>query len=1033
MVFAFAGLGFIAGLLLSFAFGESVFGAGPISLGFLGGIFGWAMRRAITSQVTTQLAPMQRKLTEVSSALDYANVQLNNLQRQGTIAEFAAPPATQPSQTGDEPATLSDQPIWVVPNQASPQSSTLESKKPTTSTVNVNVLSPKVASITPATVSKPIEFPSQPSSNSKPKQPNAFDLGIEAFKNWFLGGNIILRVGMIILFIGLAFLARQAAINGYFPPELRLAIVGLAGIAAIAFGYIKRTVRPNFALPLQGFGVAILYLTVFAAFKLFGLIPQLMAFSLMVVICSFGVALALLQNSAALAFASFAGGFAAPILLSDGSGNHVGLFAYYLLLNIGILAVAFKRNWRALNLLGFVATYGVALTWGILKFSPENYASTQPFLIAFFLVYLLTAIFYAQKSPTNYGNTVDSMLVFGNPIITFGLQYGLTHAMPLGAGLSALGMSAVHIVAAFVVSKRDRKNNRLLMESFLAIGIGFLTLAIPLALDARWTSAIWAVEGLAAFWVGMRQRRWMLRTFGLALQLVAAVMYLDHFTNNHTSSTSMVHPLVFGALLLSVSAFVLSWWLRTIQSTHKDEGRKLSHDAESVLSSPLYVYGFALACVALVGQIIQLARVDLIGTMQQQSFMIIFGLMALLLVSLKVGRKFTWPIAVHMAKLSLPILAFGFIAQLTLSEGPAGNWGWIAWAVLFGIHWLFLKQYDDDLAENPTLSATADGGVTKTLSHVVSPERFAAFYGLTHAASIWLVTAFFAHCLYRAIEQAQLWGTSWASVTLLVAAILVVFGLTAFATKFAQKKTANGNVTEAPWPISRYAKSYAWTALAPMIPLLFIGTTLAAFASKGSAKPLPYIPLLNPTELTIALALGTLLFWRQRILQSNFGISTASQRIIEKPMFVGIAALTFIAINTVWFRFAHHYLDVAWHPETMLNSFVVQAGISILWSSLALALMVWAHKKLRRPVWLAGATLLALVVLKLLLVDMSNRGGTERIITFIAVGCLMLLVGWFAPMPPASKSSTTDKEKAARRDATASELDSNLKQDHSAP
>jgi uncharacterized membrane protein len=1006
MVMVLAGIGFVAGLLLSFAFGDTVFGAGPVSLAFIGALTGWALRRAINSQVSTELAPIQKKLSEVSSALDYATTQIYQLRQQRPASgNFAAAPQTPPTnnQTAESFQPLPSAAVRPVRDeeQAATAATTASAKIP-------------AAKPTGAT---PISFPTTPSGSGlnpnvslEPKVPSALDQGLEAFKKWFFGGNIILRVGMVILFIGLAFLARQAALNGYFPPELRLAIVGLVGIAAIAFGYIKRTVRPTFALPLQGFGVATLYLTVFAAFKLFGLVPQLMAFGLMVVICSLGVALALLQNSAALSFASFAGGFAAPILLSDGSGNHVGLFAYYLLLNIGILVVAFKRNWRALNILGFVATYGVALTWGVLKFSPDNYASTQPFLIAFFLVFLLTAIFYAQKSPTKYGNTVDSMLVFGNPIITFGLQYGLTQAMPLGAGLSALGMSAAHIVAAFAVSKRDRKNNRLLMESFLAIGIGFLTLAIPLALDARWTSAIWAVEGLAAFWVGMRQRRWMLRVFGLALQFVAAVMYLDHFTNRQSIENSIVHPLVFGALLLSASAFTLALWLRSINQIHIEEGRKLSHDAEAALSSPLYVYGFAWACVAVIGQIIQLDKVGVFSTVQQQSFAIIFSLMGLLLLSLQAGRKFNWPVATHMAKLSLPVLVFGFAAQLSLKEGAIGQWGWVAWIALFGIHWFFLKQYDrdviDDVANSTQSFDQQDSQTNNSLSGKVTPAHFAAFNGLVHASSIWLLTAFFAHCLYRAIEQAQLWGTSWASVTLLVAAILVIFGLTALATKFSQRANRSGN---APWPFNRYAKSYAWTAVVPMIPLLFVGTGLAAFVSRGSAKPLPYIPLLNPTELTIALALGTLLFWRQRILQSNFGISSASRTTIEKPMFVAVAALAFVAINTVWFRIAHHYLGVAWHADSMLNSFIVQAGISILWSSLALALMVWAHKTVRRPAWVAGAILLGLVVLKLLLVDMSNRGGTERIITFIAVGCLMLLVGWFAPMPPAAKTHGSDK------------------------
>jgi uncharacterized membrane protein len=311
MVFAFAGIGFVTGLLLTFAFGESVFGAGPISLGLIGGLVGWALRKAISAQITTQLAPVQKKLSEVSAALDFANVQLGNLRTKRNAEESnLATEVPEQNRPAGKTIVESVQPAWVTPNQVAPQSKPQESPKQTSNASNASI----AASVGPKPSStKPISFPAAPPADLKPKEPNAFDQGIEAFKKWFFGGNIILRVGMIILFIGLAFLARQAAINGYFPPELRLAIVGLVGIGAVAFGYIKRQVRPTFALPLQGFGVATLYLTVFAAFKLFSLVPQLMAFGLMVVICAFGVALALLQNSAALAFASFAGGFARAI------------------------------------------------------------------------------------------------------------------------------------------------------------------------------------------------------------------------------------------------------------------------------------------------------------------------------------------------------------------------------------------------------------------------------------------------------------------------------------------------------------------------------------------------------------------------------------------------------------------------------------------------------------------------------------------------------------------------------------------------
>jgi uncharacterized membrane protein len=95
---------------------------------------------------------------------------------------------------------------------------------------------------------------------------------------------------------------------------------------------------------------------------------------------------------------------------------------------------------------------------------------------------------------------------------------------------------------------------------------------------------------------------------------------------------------------------------------------------------------------------------------------------------------------------------------------------------------------------------------------------------------------------------------------------------------------------------------------------------------------------------------------------------------------------------------------VPWDADSLFASFLVQAGYSILWTLLALGLMVGANRRAWRTGWMLGAALLAATVLKLFVIDLSNRGGTERIFVFIAVGLLMLVVGYFAPLPPARKA-----------------------------
>jgi uncharacterized membrane protein len=386
-------------------------------------------------------------------------------------------------------------------------------------------------------------------------------------KAWLLGGNTVARVGAIVLFIGLAFLAKWAADNSLFPPELRLAGIGIVGIALLAQGFRLARAnsddvkRDNYAVLLQGLGVAVLYLTVFAAFKLYAFIAPMAAFVLMALVCALSTLLALLQDKQPLALVGFAGAFATPILLSTGEGSHVALFSYYLLLNAAIGVVAWLRAWRALNLLGFVSTFLVATLWGVLKYNPTHYASTQPFLIAFFVIYVLIGLFYALRHSRKANNPLDGMLIFGTPIVSFALQTQLVAHYEYGAAISAVIASAIYVLLAFFVRSRTQPVAQWLTLSYAALALVFATLAVPLALDGRLTAAVWAIEGAGVFWLATKQRRWMGQAFGAAMQLLAAMAFAQSF--EHAS----VHPTIafansefVGALMLAIGGLLISWW-----------------------------------------------------------------------------------------------------------------------------------------------------------------------------------------------------------------------------------------------------------------------------------------------------------------------------------------------------------------------------------------------------------------------------------------------------------------------------------------
>ncbi|MSQ59950.1 MAG: DUF2339 domain-containing protein [Betaproteobacteria bacterium] len=351
---------------------------------------------------------------------------------------------------------------------------------------------------------RPVAHGSVASPPSRPLTPpaptTAFDNLLTATKNWFMGGNTVVRAGIVVLFFGLAFLLKYAYEHAHVPPELRITGVALGGVALLVLGWRLRLRREGYAWALQGGGVGVLYLTIFAALRLYQLLPPKFAFGLLLCIAILSAVLAVLQNAQALAILWASGGFLAPVLASTGEGSHVMLFGYYALLNAGILGVAWFKAWRPLNLTGFLFTFGIGLAWGAKYYRPEFFATTQPFLIIFFSMYLGVSVLFALRQAPRLKHYLDSTLVFGLPIVAFGMQTRLVTAYEYGAAISALCVGFAYLILARGLHAKRGDILRALVESFLALGSVFATIAIPMALDGRWTSAAWALEGAALLW-----------------------------------------------------------------------------------------------------------------------------------------------------------------------------------------------------------------------------------------------------------------------------------------------------------------------------------------------------------------------------------------------------------------------------------------------------------------------------------------------------------------------------------------------------
>jgi uncharacterized membrane protein len=772
------------------------------------------------------------------------------------------------------------------------------------------------------------------------------DKVVAAIRGFFTGGNTLVRVGVIVLFFGVAFLLRYMAEHSHISIEVRLTGVALASIALTILGWRLRKTRGGYALALQGGGVGILYLIVFAALRLYSILPATIAFPALVVIAILSAALAVLQNSMAFALLGLSGGFLAPVLASTGAGSHVVLFSYYAVLNSGIVAIAWFKAWRPLNLAGFVFTFAIGTVWGVLKYLPKDFATTEPFLILFFLFYLGIAILFTLRQPTKTVGYIDGTLIFGTPIVVFALQSAMLHERLMVLAYSAVALSALYLFAAYLLKRRASDSHRLLFESFIALSVAFLTLAVPLALDARWNAATWSLEGAALIWVGCRQTRLLPRLFGALLNFAAACLALSEFK---MSNDYLTLPLgdYFGVLVQSAAA--------TFSACTLQKYRARLGEPESLVRDALYWGGLALW---LLGSLSEVHRYVPTCDMAAALLLVTFTALG----SSEIHQRTQLGVAKIAALLQL-LAMLGFAAFAASNQPhPFANGGWWGWLAAFAALYFVMFRHE---------------GEART--------RLARYL---NSVAAWFFCALFSWELAWQVKTHVIGGDTWAASAWIVIPAFFLWRLPKL-------------VTRVEWPFARNREAYLFIAGVGVALYLAAWSVLTNAVSAGDSAPLPYVPLLNPLDLGQALILLVLLrYWR--FLRAVDTPETA--RIDKRVPLPGLAALTFIWLNALLLRTLHQWFGVAFNVDALMASTLVQTCLSLFWTVLALTAMLIAARKRERIVWLVGASLLVVVIAKLFLIDLSRIGSVERIISFVGVGLLMLIVGYFSPLPPARES-----------------------------
>ena len=729
------------------------------------------------------------------------------------------------------------------------------------------------------------------------KQPSAFGGILTSLVRWFMQGNPLAKLGILLLFLGLSFLLRYTVEHSLFPLELRLVATALFAIVLLAIGWRLRHKQPVYALILQGGATGILYLTVFGAFRLWQMLPMTLAFALLVAICAASVGLAVLQKALSLAMLASLGGYLAPLLLSTGGGNFVALFSFYLLLSIGILAISIWQHWRELNLLGLLFTFGVGGLWGLSDYQPEHYWVCQLFLIANTLIFGVLCVALSLRAQEKGKQIIDGVLLFAPPLIGFGMQYGMTRHWEYGPALSALGYGAFYLTLAFLALRRYPSIGRPLVMAALAIGGGFATLAIPLALSARWTAMAWALEGLGILWLGMQQNQRRMSYSGTALLVLALGSALWAQMDGVTSLSLF---LIFA--ILSLCWLAAAWlWRKSVLP----------------VSWALLAGGLLFWIVALLGASQRVLK---------QELPVLAGVLALSAVSVwgwrQAAARLAWRELDASKWLLWPLMLVMVVYQLSYQQIVAAGWSNLAWCIALPAALMLLRRDGERLLPRVAM-------------------------GL-HLTLCWMILLALAAELYW-FARALPWGmAAWGSGLAMAAGGGVILALSA-----AVRRRA--------WPFGEWPALY--TCLAP-IPVVVVLLVLLVFYR---AVDRYYPALLAQARPWPAVAIMAFGFWW---------------------------------LNGALMRALAWYGDVAWNMASLWDSRLIQTTFALFWMLIALVVMVHATRRASRQEWLCGAALLGVVMVKLMLVDSAGGGGLSRAVAFIGVAILVLIVGYFSPLPP---------------------------------
>jgi uncharacterized membrane protein len=375
-----------------------------------------------------------------------------------------------------------------------------------------------------------------------------------------IGSHWLNRIGIAALLIGISYFLKFAFDNNWIGPAGRVSIGLFAGIAIVIWSeHFRVKGYKAFSYSLKAVGIGTLYLSVWAAFQVYSLIPSSAAFAMMLAVTSATAAMAWAQDAQLLAAFALTGGFTTPLLLSTGQNREVALFSYVALLDLATLFLVVFKPWRRLLVMSYVGTLLLYIGWYSSFYSRNQLGLTLSFATLFFAIFAIAPLVTLQPLDEHpLLAAIPAILAFVNALTYFLQAYAMIQEVDKTyMAWFALGLAGVYIFLSRQVHSRKiaPAAAEILHLLHLAVALGFLTVAIPIRLDAHWITIGWFVEAGVLLWVADRIKSDLLNVFALAaLALgVGRLLLIDNFSTtqllfNMRMATYTVAVVVLGAV-----------------------------------------------------------------------------------------------------------------------------------------------------------------------------------------------------------------------------------------------------------------------------------------------------------------------------------------------------------------------------------------------------------------------------------------------------------------------------------------------------